>query len=351
LIKEGDYRDARLSTISDFTMTDQMSKSEHITSLACELLDDVEMSRLSGEQLLLKASRLARLIGSEEVKQWLEFELHGYGHWGHTAVCNKYMGLTGRWTDKEKREGYWQSLSGVEAIVDAAHEILKTLRIPDISMSISSANPSQHVSALLPGQVIDKVMTQMVCAQQDIKKLAPVKGKVIGLIHKFVEGIYYERLFSGMAESVFERYKASVDTLLVGRCTDILTKFPAIYDRLAEGTPEAVSQALSTCRGIIDEFADAIYPASDEPALVKDGTMAVGQQQTLNRVEAYINSRVESDSRRTKLLQSLRNLYKRTNAGVHADVSHDEAQSLMLNVYLVLGEIVLLPNAPVLPVS
>jgi hypothetical protein len=58
------------------------------------------------------------------------------------------MGLTGRWTDKEKGEGYWQSLRGVEAIVDAAHETLKALRVPDIAISLSSANPSQNVSSL-----------------------------------------------------------------------------------------------------------------------------------------------------------------------------------------------------------
>jgi hypothetical protein len=196
---------------------------------------------------------------------------------------------------------------------------------------------------------MDKVLGKITIAQNNITNLSPVKSKVLRLIHKFVEAIYYERLFSGMAESVFERYKASVDTLLAGRCTEILMKFPAVYDRLAEGTPEAVSQALSTCRRIIDAFADAVYPASDKPAPVKDGTMAVGQQQTLNRIEEYVKSQVESGSRRKKLVQSLRNMYDRTNAGVHAEVTHDEAQSLMLNVYLVLGEIVLLPKAPRVP--
>jgi hypothetical protein len=330
-------------------MGERVSKSEHIMSLARDLMDDVELGRLPIEKLLLKASRLARLTDSEEVKQWLGFELHGYG--GHTAVCHKYMGLTGRWTNKEERKGYWHSLSGVEAVVDTAHKIISTIRVPDISISISSANPSQRVSTLQPSQIIANVLGKITIAQNNITQLSPIKGKVLGLLHRFVESVYYERLFSGMAESVFERYKANVDTLLVGRCTEILAKFPAVYDRLAEGTPEAVSQALSTCRRILDEFADVVYPASDTPAPLKDGTMAVGQQQTSNRIEAYVNSRIYSDSRRKKIVQALKNLYSRTNAGVHADVSHDEAQSLMLNVYLVLGEIVLLPTAPIVLAS
>jgi hypothetical protein len=40
-----------------------LSKSEHIAALARELLDDVELSRLSAEALVLKATRLARGVG------------------------------------------------------------------------------------------------------------------------------------------------------------------------------------------------------------------------------------------------------------------------------------------------
>ena len=61
--------------------------------------------------------------------------------------------------------------------------------------------------------------------------------------------------------------------------------------------------------------------------------------------------RGQKEGRRKKLVQSLKNMYSRANAGVHADVTHAEAQSLMLNVYLVLGEIVLLPEAPSVPAS
>jgi hypothetical protein len=51
-------------------MTDEAaSKSEHIVSLAKELLDDIELSRISAEALLLKATRLARFAGSQKTGQ------------------------------------------------------------------------------------------------------------------------------------------------------------------------------------------------------------------------------------------------------------------------------------------
>ena len=58
-------------------MSDPQSKSEHILSLA-RSFDDIELARLPADQLVLKVSRLARLIGSGEIKQWLKYELQGY---------------------------------------------------------------------------------------------------------------------------------------------------------------------------------------------------------------------------------------------------------------------------------
>lgn len=54
------------------------SKSEHALELSKELLDDIELSRLEAEKLILKASRLARLAGSEEIRAWLKLEMTGY---------------------------------------------------------------------------------------------------------------------------------------------------------------------------------------------------------------------------------------------------------------------------------
>jgi hypothetical protein len=82
-------------------MNNPVSKSDHIASLASDLLDDIELGRLSIEQLLLKVTRLARLTGSDEVKQWLGFELDGYK--GTDVLSLKYIEITGRWTNKTKK--------------------------------------------------------------------------------------------------------------------------------------------------------------------------------------------------------------------------------------------------------
>jgi hypothetical protein len=109
----------------------EQSRSAHILELAKELLDDIELSRLSAESLLLKASRLARWVGSDEIKQWINFEMRGYN--SRDSVSIKYMGLTGRWLDQENDSGYWGPLAEQEAKIEAQNIKLKSMATPDTS--------------------------------------------------------------------------------------------------------------------------------------------------------------------------------------------------------------------------
>jgi hypothetical protein len=58
-----------------------------------------------------------------------------------------------------------------------------------------------------------------------------------------------------------------------------------------------------------------------------------------NRINAFVHARTLSHSRKQKIRQNLANLYDRVSTGVHGEVTAEEAQSLFLNTYLFLGEI------------
>jgi hypothetical protein len=112
----------------------ERNRSEHIFQLAQELLDDIELSRLSGEALILKATRLARLVNSEEVQSWLEYELKGYNSKDRLSL--EYMGKTGRWVNYQEKTDSWGSLAQQEAAMQALEVQLKHMRLPD---SVTSA--------------------------------------------------------------------------------------------------------------------------------------------------------------------------------------------------------------------
>ncbi|ENB7663999.1 hypothetical protein P3S37_24560 [Enterobacter hormaechei] len=300
-------------------------RSEHELELAKDLLDDIELSRLNAEPLFLKAARLARLCGTEEFKKWIGFELRGYVSGDETSI--KYMTKTNRWTNREENKGYWAPISQIEAVINSQKLKLNTLSTPNIS----------GVSAAVI--IMNKHHDMVNAVSNSISTYTGIKSRALGILHDFVSSIYYEKELDHLAESIFEKYKNEIDTLISDLCEDVLQQIPSVVNRLAEGDEESVSQALTTVRRIIDSFADTIFPPSEGTYEIGGEALSLGPARHLNRLNVFVHQRIESKGRKDKIRQNLKNLYARVSTGVHADVSVEEAQSLFLNCYLILGEI------------
>ncbi|HCI9655804.1 hypothetical protein [Enterobacter hormaechei] len=300
-------------------------RSEHELELAKELLDDIELSRLNAEALFLKAARLARLCGTEEFKKWIGFEIRGYVSNEDTSL--KFMTKTGRWTNREEKKGYWAPIAQIEAIINSQTLKLNSLGTPNVS-GVSMAYPIMKEHRDLVNNVSNSISTY-----------SGIKSRALGVLHDFVSAIYYEKELDHLAESIFERYKKDIDTLISDLCAEVLQQIPSVVNRLAEKDEESVSQALTTVRRIIDSFADAIFPPTEDTYEIGGEALTLGPSRHLNRINVFVHQRIESKGRKDKIRQNLKNLYARVSTGVHADVTIEEAQSLFLNCYLLLGEI------------
>ncbi|OWV29960.1 hypothetical protein [Halomonas campaniensis] len=309
-------------------MVDQ-SRSEHILELAKELLDDVELSRTSAESLILKASRLARWVGSEEIRYWLKLEMQGYN--SSNEISLRYMTITGRWVDREKRKGYWGPLAQQEAAIIAEQAKLHAMRVPD------TAGDMAFIAT-------KKVTDEMASSTSYISKLSGIKSRVLAKLHEFVSEIYYEKQFDSLSESIFERYKSDVDSLIGESCGEVIEQIPSVMSRLAEGDQEAISQSLTTCRRVIDSFADSIFPPLEETIEIGGNQLSLAANRHQNRINAYIHQRIDSNTRKKRFRQNLANLYDRVSTGVHNEVTVEEARALFLNTYLLIGEILHLPS-------
>lgn len=305
------------------------SRSQHVLELARELLDDIELSRVSAEAMVLKGARLARWVGDEEVRAWLNFEMRGYSS---DPVAIQYMGLTGRWTEREKNKGYWGPLAEMEAHIAASTAKLAAMRIPDSSSEYANI-------------AITNTANAMTNTANFIARMTGIRSRAVGLLHTFVCDVYYAKAFDSLAESIFERYKEDVDSLVAQDCGDVLEKIPAVMDRLADGDTEAISQALTSCRRILEAFADAIFPPSDGSVVLGGNTVKLDASKHQNRINAFVHEKTSSQSRRQRLRQNLANLFDRVSSGVHDDVTSEEARALFLNTYLFMGEILHLGKA------
>ncbi|MDF1638922.1 MULTISPECIES: hypothetical protein [Alcanivorax] len=300
-----------------------LNKNEHTLELVQDLLDDLELGRSSGESLILKASRLARIVSDSEISEWLKFELGGFRSHNETAL--KYMGLTGRWIKKADNKGYWVPLAQLEALIEAEKSKLKVMRIPD------SAGDHNYAASVAIRAMND--------ASSNISKFSGIRSKVMALLHRFVTGVYYEKVFDNLAETIFERYQRDVDRLISSSCADVIEQIPSAMERLSAGSTESISHALTTCRRIIESFADSIYPPTDEIIDMGGNQVKLDASKHQNRINAYVHENCESKSRRQRLRQNLSNLFDRVSTGVHKEVSVEEARALFLNTYLFLGEV------------
>lgn len=108
------------------------------------------------------------------------------------------------------------------------------------------------------------------------------------------------------SRSLFADTQELIDGSLAAASGTALDKIERVSDRLRDGDPESVSQALTTCCRLIDSCADYVFPARDEPyAIGAEATLKVGPQQVLNRLQAHTHACGTSKSRRDRLRRTL----------------------------------------------
>lgn len=153
------------------------NSSEHILELAKELLDDIELSRVAVEPLLLKASRLARWTGSEEIKRWIELELRGYNTLKDTDL--KFIDISGRWIDKKEGKLYSVPLAQIAILIDTENTKLTSMSTPD-----TSGDWAYRVMQMYENNLQESTA--------NITKFSGIKSQILAHLHSFITDVYYE---------------------------------------------------------------------------------------------------------------------------------------------------------------
>jgi uncharacterized protein YukE len=304
-----------------------MDKVE-IIRLADALLVDLESPSASLDLMLAKAHRLAEATGNADAVIWLAYEFHGYDT--STPIGARYAQLTKRW-DGVSEMGYPQSAS----------ELAHTIETMSHSLQVhQQLQPSGQYAIVQQREKATQVNNWAQAIAPFKKIISAVKAQIL----IFASRARSEAQFSETSRSIFENYQHEVDQKLMAHAGPAFERFPSVFERLRQGDAEAISHALTSCRRIIDAFADAMFPATDAMVPVDGQPLDCGKDKPRNRLRAYLATNMSSKSRRDRLNKNLNELYSKVSAGVHADVSLDEAKALVLNTYLYLGEIALLRN-------
>ena len=160
--------------------------------------------------------------------------------------------------------------------------------------------------------------------------------------HELASSLFEQLKFSGTVSNCFDIMKDVVDDRLLDLNPAIAEQLMLAFKSISSDKEEEWSQALTTCRRLLESLADELYPASNK----KFNGRPVGQTQYVNRLWAFMDDAIQSDSNKELakahidfLGSWLEKVNKITNKGVHSDVEHLEAVKSVFHTYLVVADL------------
>lgn len=325
-------------------------KIDEARKVSESLLDDLESSTSKIDAILMKAKRLARLMRDSDAQLWLDLETKGYPKefsFEELGTCIKYATSGGR-IDIKTSKYYPQSLPNIEANVESDEALLSSLK--------TTNTPTTKVKDFLEKSATEALMLSQLRHQSQQKEnyanSKSLYSSMKSAIHNYATDTYLAVEFGDIAEEIFDGARNLIDTFIRSHCPKAAEKIVAINERMSDGSEESRSAALTSCRRLLMDIADSIFPARQEEWKDRKGkNRNVGIEQYKNRILAYLADLEKSKSTYVLLESELEHLasrldiiYEKTCKGVHIDVSINEARLAVIHTYLFIGEIATLTN-------
>jgi hypothetical protein len=322
---------------------------EEALELSSDILKDIELSRVPLPSAALKASRLARLLNHVEAQSVFHYEASGYPStptgvtpkvWSLLQMANRtYEENVPNSQGKTRTVAFLESIEHLEHELEACKLGLDAARDRDVS--VSSANPEQFVMAPM-GNWYERqgLHSRLLTASQ---RLASRRS----LIYQYAARRHYELKFSGVAQNVFAAVRESVDRKIGAVIPDAIQRFASVYENLRSTNPEDWSNAVHSCRRILQSFADAVFPPSSEDRVTDSGKrIKLGQDNYINRLVCFAEDKSGSE-RFSEMVGShlgflgdrLDAVFAATQKGSHATVGRDEANRYVVYTYMLIGDI------------
>lgn len=160
--------------------------------------------------------------------------------------------------------------------------------------------------------------------------------------HKYTVTLLNKLKFSGTITSSFDLLKNAVDDKLLDLEPELAEQLMLAFKSISSDKKEEWSQALTTCRRLLEGLADKLYPATEEVI----GGRTFKANQHINRLWRFMDVSIESKSNRDLakthvdyLGSWLQKDYALTCKGVHDEVTQLEATRVIFHMYLMLADL------------
>lgn len=314
--------------------------------LSEEIIKNIELSEIPLSNIALKTARLARLINDFDMTEIMEYEISGYpispsgfvpkDKWRLGIIANRLK------SEDSTQYIYNESIEQLEGELDFNKLAIEVARDADISFS--SANPRQSPRTYTGNwKERTEIRERNIIASQ---RLASRRS----FIYQYVMQKYLELKYSNIADDIFANVREKVDKKISKLVPESVKRFNAVYDNLNSENTEDWSNAVHSCRRILEDLANAVYPPTEDKKIEMEGKeeiIKLDSAHYMNRIMEFINGASKSKSftyivgsQLSYLEDRLYSTYEASNKGTHTTiVSKAEANRIVLYTYLLIGDI------------
>lgn len=307
-----------------------MDRVEEARNLCDEILKNVELSEIPLHSIILKASRVARLMKDNDMQEILQYEASGYPCSSGTVpskvfnlaeLANRVSLYKDDKSGENKKTCYVESVQEIEAIISAELESLKACAPTFVGPRRTHKNSISKWTGRLAARR--------------------------AFVHSYILDQLTELNFSNLADSVFTRIRLNVDAKIANKVPEAVRKFTAIHGNLESDNPEDWSNSAHSCRRILQDLADVLFPPTSDRNTPPGKPIKLGPDNYINRLICFAEDQVESKtytevvgSQLKYLGHRLDSLFNAAQKGSHATINtREEAERYVVYTYMIVGDI------------
>ena len=335
-----------------------MCHNDLTLSLVHKALDELDQPESRLTSVIRKALRIARLRNDWQALYWLQFEMVPYADkQARRRAVGEVVAYFSQDSFVKLHERTLEDsiASRALAIIDATGNIdndkLTALSVPELDEAI--AGNARAITAAVPPNLDPFDAANFHQRQNDLKRhadlhdgqLRRVLTRIAQRVHDYLSVVERQLVLGQLQSDVFEDNRRYVDERLRDLAPEVLGRLQAAYRRSRDGTDEARSHALTSCRRALKGIADTLYPSCTTSVLGSDGKLRVlNDAMFVARLRQFIGESNAGGAAKTilggdldQLGTKIERLNELSSKGVHAQVTDFEVNMAMLGTYSVVG--------------